>query len=64
MNSPLSGAASDALDRALDQLRIRLLATAATRLQPAENDRPIEPSNRRCHSTGAPRRKSTNNNAA
>ncbi|GAA3393484.1 hypothetical protein [Cryptosporangium minutisporangium] len=57
MIAPLSGADGDALDRVLDQLRIRLLATAATRQQTAaEHDRSAEPTASRCHSTGAPRR--------
>ena len=53
MIPPLSGESSGALDRALDLLRIRLLATAAP-TQQAENHPPA-----RCRSTGAPRRGST-----
>jgi len=60
MIPPLSGQAGDAVDRALDLLRIRLLASAATRQQAANHP----PSGTRCHSTGAPRRTKNTGTAA
>ena len=55
MIPPLSGETGDALGRALDLLRIRLLADAATHQQ-AANHPPAGP---RCHSAGTSRRRGT-----
>ncbi|MFG1921452.1 hypothetical protein [Cryptosporangium sp. NPDC048952] len=54
MTPPLPDQAGAAVNRALDLLRIRLLADAAT--QHAAVHRP---SGTRCHTTGAPRRPDT-----
>ncbi|EXG80296.1 hypothetical protein [Cryptosporangium arvum] len=55
MIPPLSGETGDAVGRALDLLRIRLLADAATHQQ-AANHPPTTP---RCHTAGTSPRRGT-----
>lgn len=55
MIPPLSGEAGAAVDRALDLLRIRLLASAATLQRAADHPSTAT----RCHSTGIPPRRGT-----
>lgn len=52
MFSPLANAASEALDQALDRLRISLLAAAATSRETLASPT-ASPLEARCHSTGA-----------
>ncbi|WP_344650901.1 hypothetical protein [Cryptosporangium japonicum] len=55
MIPPLSGETGDAVGRALDLLRIRLLADAASHQQ-AANHPPVAP---RCHTAGTSPRRGT-----